>query len=188
MTPAIADPTRLLTVEEYVALPDDGPPTELVRGRVVEMTPPTIYHGYVCGNVLGIVRAFVRANKLGRAMSNDTGVITHRDPDTLRGADVMYYSYARLPAGSLANVKYPPIAPDLIFEVVSPSDRWSQVLAKMTEYLTAGVTAVCVVNPRDQTAVVYRDNQNPEPVAADAELTLPDVLPGFRVPLREFFE
>jgi len=71
---------------------------------------------------------------------------------------------------------------------VSASDRWSQVLAKMTEYLTAGVTAVCVVNPRDQTAVVYRDSQNPEPVAADAELTLPDVLPGFRVALREFFE
>ena len=75
-----------------------------------------------------------------------------------------------------------------MFEVVSPSDRWSEVLGKVTEYLTAGVTTVCVVNPRDRTAMVYRDNQDPEPVAADAELTFPDVLPGFRVPLRRFFE
>ena len=187
MTPAIADPTRLLTVEEYVALPDDGPPTELVRGRVVEGQFTYLYDGFVCSNIIGAVGSHVDSHRLGRTCVN-VGVITERNPDTLRGADVCFYSYARLPAGPFPHDEYAPTAPDLIFEVVSASDRWSQVLAKMTEYLTAGVTAVCVVNPRDQTAVVYRDNQNPEPVAADAELTLPDVLPGFRVPLREFFE
>ena len=78
--------------------------------------------------------------------------------------------------------------PDLVFEVRSPSDRRSKVLGKVTEYLTAGVTAVCVVNPEAGTAIVYRDNQDPESFPADGELLLPDVLPGFRVPLRQFFE
>ena len=50
----------------------------------------------------------------------------------------------------------------------------------MTEYLTAEVTAVCVLNPKAGTAIVYRDSRDPEPFAADAEPVLPDVLPGCR--------
>lgn len=187
MTPATAPP-KLLTVEEYLRLPDDGRRTELVRGRIVEVTPPSIFHGYVCSRIIELVGPFVRGNNLGRMMSNDSGVVTGRNPDTLRGADVMYYSFTRLPPGPLPDEGYGDMAPDLVFEVLSATDRWSMVLAKVTEYLGVGVTVVCVVNPQDRTAIVYRDNQNPEPVAADAELTLPDVLPGFRVPLRQFFE
>lgn len=78
--------------------------------------------------------------------------------------------------------------PELVFEVMSPSDRWPTVLGNVKEYLDVGVRAVCVVIPRDRTAVVYRDDPKPESFAADAELTLPDVLPGFRMPLRQFFE
>jgi Uma2 family endonuclease len=183
-----ANPPRLLTIEEYVRLPDDGRKTELVRGRIVEVPPTYPFHGYVCGRIYKTVELFVDAGQLGRVMINDSGVVTERDPDTLRGADVCYYSYKRLPAGPLPRGSYFTVLPELIFEVRSPSDRRSRVFAKVTEYLTAGVTAVCVVNPEAGTAIVYRDNQDPESFAADAELSLPDVLPGFRVPLRQFFE
>jgi Uma2 family endonuclease len=158
-TAVTANPPRLLTIEEYVRLPDDGRKTELVRGRIVEVPPTYPFHGYVCSKIDRILGGFVDTQKLGRVMTNDSGVVTERDPDTLRGADVCYYSYRR-----------------------------SRVFAKVTEYLTAGVTAVCVVNPESGTAIVYRDNQDPESFAADVELSLPDVLPGFRVPLRQFFE
>lgn len=178
---------HLLTIEEYVRLPDDGRKTELVRGRIVELaiTYPSI--GYVCSQIGYLISTFVNNKKLGRMIGNGSGIITERDPDTLRGADVCYYSYARLP-GPLPRSGYLAVMPDLVFEVRSPSDRRSKVLGKVTEYLTAGVIAVCVINPETGTAIVYRDNQDPEPFAADAELTLPDVLPGFRVPLRQFFE
>jgi len=188
MTPATADPPRLLTAEEYGRLPDDGRKTELIRGRVVEMPQPYPYHGFVCMNVGRIVDAFVRAQKRGRVMSNDSGVITERGPDTVRGADICFYSFERIPPGPFPKDSYLTVMPDLVFEVRSPSDRRSKVLGKVTEYLTAGVIAFCVVNPETGTAIVYRDNQDPEAFAADAELTLPDILPGFRVPLRQFFE
>lgn len=188
MTPATAPPPKLLTIEEYLRLPDDGRKTELVRGRVVEVPPTYPFHGYVCGKVYKYVERFVEAGNLGRVMPNDTGVVTERDPDTVRGADVCFYSYARLPQGPIPRNAYLAAIPDLVFEVRLPSDRRSRVFAKVTEYLTAGVTAVCVVNPEAGTAIVYRDDQDPEPFAADAELVLPDVLPGFRVPLRQFFE
>lgn len=183
-----AAPPKLLTIDEYLRLPDDGRSTELVRGRVIEVPPTYPFHGYVCVKIVRAIADFVETHKLGRVMSNDSGVVTERDPDTLRGADVCFYSFARLPPGPFPRSSYLTVMPELVVEVRSPSDRRSQVLAKVTEYLTAGVTAVCVVNPEAGTAMVYRDNQDPEPFAADAHLTLADVLPGFRAPLRPFFE
>ena len=188
MTPATAPPPKLLTIEEYLRLPDDGRKTELVRGRVVEVPPTYPFHGYVCSKISRIVGNFVEAEKLGRVMSNDSGVVTERDPDTLRGADVCYYSFNRLPPGPIPEEEYFSVVPELVFEVMSPSDRWPKVMKKVTEYLEVGVSVVCVMIPRDRTAVVYRDDPKPETFAADAELVLPDVLPGFRVPLRQFFE
>lgn len=102
----IATLQKLLTVDEYSRLPDDGRKTELVRGRIVEVPPTYPYHGYVCGNVFRYVDQFVRERALGRVITNDTGVITERDPDTLRGADVAYYSYERLPRGPLPRDTY----------------------------------------------------------------------------------
>jgi Uma2 family endonuclease len=152
-----AAPPKLLTIAEYLRLPDDGRKTELVRGRVIEVTPASIFHGYVCSQLARHVGNFVVTNSLGRVMSNDSGVVTERDPDTLRGADVMFFSYARLPPGPMPEEGYAEKSPDLVFEVVSPSERWSEVLGKVREYLVAGVAAVCVVNPRDRTGMVYRE-------------------------------
>ena len=185
---AITTPPKLLTIDEYVRTTENGKPSELVRGRIVDVPPTSSHHGFFCGNVLGIIRDFVLANRLGRVLGNDPGVITERDPDTVRGADVALYSFTRVPPGPMPNVVYFEPMPELVFEILSPSERWSRVLAKVTEYLTAGVTVVCVVNPRDRTATVYRDQQDPESFPADSELTIPDVLPGFQVNLRRFFE
>jgi Uma2 family endonuclease len=185
---ATVTPPQLLTAEEYARLPDDGRCTELVRGRVVEVPNPSIRHGYVCVNVGAEVRDFVRANKLGRVFGNDAGVVTDRGPDTVRGPDVMFYSFHRLPQGPLPETGYADIAPELVFEVLSPSDRWSRVSGKITEYLTAGVTAVCVVDPQHHTATVYRDDRPPQPFDATATLTFPDLLPGFAVPVGRLFE
>src|SRR5438105_2756580 len=99
MATAEAPTERLLTAEDYLLLPDSGLPNELVRGRIVTMNPPTPFHGYVCANTAGILREFVQPRDLGRVMTNDSGVVTERGPDTVRGADVAFYSYQRLPKG-----------------------------------------------------------------------------------------
>ena len=54
MTPVVGTPVSgdvLLTAEEYEKLPDSGLPTELVRGRVIEMSRPTLRHGEICSKV-----------------------------------------------------------------------------------------------------------------------------------------
>ena len=187
---ALLIPPATIRLAEYERNGLNETPSELVRGRIVGMNPPTPYHGWVCGNVIGILRDFARANKLGRVMGNDSGIITESEPDTLRGADVAFYSFKRLPSGPFSRDEYLAVVPEFIVEVLSPSDRWSRVFAKVTEYLNAGVTAVCVLdpNPASACATVYRDDRSPETFAADAELIVPDVLPGFRVRVGEFWE
>jgi Uma2 family endonuclease len=176
----------LYTAEQYAVLPDDGKLTELVRGRIVEMPSPTPSHGYICLNIGAILREFVRTHELGRVVSNDSGVKTEQGPDTVRGPDVAFYSYARVPQGPLPSGYWP--APELVFEVKSPSDRWPAITTKAGEYLNAEVIVVCVVDAVTQSVVVYLNNEAPRRHTFEEDLQLPEVLPGFAIPVRRFFE
>src|SRR5262245_45142492 len=90
----------LLTAEEYGRLPDNGRPTELVRGRILEMKCPCPRHGQICSKVDCMVGNFVDEHDLGH-VTNISGVVTERDPDTVRGADIAFYSYSRMPSGPI---------------------------------------------------------------------------------------
>jgi Uma2 family endonuclease len=177
----------LLTAEEYRLLPDNGQRTELVQGRIVPMNMPAPRHGQICSKIDRIVGNYADEHDLGHVVTNDSGVVTRRAPDSVRGADVAFYSYARVPRGPLPE-GYLPVAPELAFEVKSPGDAWTEILTKVTEYLLAGVLVVCVLDPQTQTAHVYSADQAPRVFSADEDLVLPEVLGDFRVPVRRFFE
>ncbi len=177
----------LMTAEEYYELPDNGQPTELVRGRIVTLNMPTPRHGEICAKVIRILGRFLDDHDIGRLVSNDYGVITERGPDTVRGGDVEFYSYNRVPRGPLPR-GYLPVVPELVFEVRSPGDRWSHILTKVGEYLEAGIILVCVLDEQTETARVYRQEEPDQILTAEQELALSEVLPEFRVPVRRFFE
>ena len=80
-----------------------------------------------------------------------------------------------------------PLAPDLAVEVLSPSDRIADALAKIAMYLDAGVRLVWLVDPADQTVTIFRPETTPSKLAADDTLDGGDVLPDFRVPVVEIF-
>jgi Uma2 family endonuclease len=184
---ATAETTRLLTAEEFAKRPDPGYPEELVRGRVVAMSVPDRKHGYVCGRADRIFGNFVDERGLGRVLSNDSGVITERGPDTVRGADVCYYSYARLPKGPLPT-GYGPEVPELVVEIRSSSDRWREIHRNVSEYFEAGVIVVIVLDPEQSKAHIYRADEPPIMLEGEDELELPRILDGLRVPVRRFFE
>lgn len=122
----------LLTAADYARLPDKGRPTELVRGRIVTMNPPVPRHGQICGKVDRIVGEFTEEHDLGHCLTNDSGVLTRNNPDTVRGADIAFYSYTKVPKGPLPR-GYLPVPPDLIFEVRSEDDRWKKILTKVAD-------------------------------------------------------
>ena len=176
-----------MTAEEYTLLPDNGQPTELVRGKVVTLNMPRPRHGQICANVVYLLKRHLEDHPLGHLVCNDTGVRTERGPDTVRGADIAFFSYARVPAGSLPTRGYLPAPPEVVFAVRSPFDRWPVILTKVAEYLNAGVGVVCVLDDAGESAHVYTDEEPVRVLTADQMLTLPGVLPEFLVQVRRFF-
>jgi Uma2 family endonuclease len=187
MSTASVTTPALLTAEEFAQRADPGYPEELVRGRILPMPMPKPRHGEICNRVGRILGDCVEDRDLGRVLSNDTGVITERGPDTVRGADISYYSFARVPKGPLPD-RYLDTPPDLVVEVLSPSDRWPKVLAKVAEYLDAGTTVVLVLDDQRRLAHLYRADGTTRLLGADEELTIPDLLGDFHVTVGQFFE
>jgi Uma2 family endonuclease len=187
MSTASAAAPTLMTAAEFARRHDPGYPEELVRGRIVPMSLPTRRHGQICAQTVYLYRRFLDDHDLGQVVSNDSGVITERGPDTVRGADVAFYSYNRISRGPLP-ADYGEVAPELVVEVRSPSDRWPKILTKVAEYLNAGVLAVVVLDDDSRTALLCLADQAPRRLGPDDVLELPEILPGFAVPVRRFFE
>ncbi|MBX3437405.1 MAG: Uma2 family endonuclease [Planctomycetaceae bacterium] len=179
--------TRLITAEEYARMPEPGVSTELVRGEIVERNVPKPRHGEICSNASWLLKSFVKEQDLGRVACNDAGIVTERDPDSVRGGDVWFVSYQKIPKGPLPQ-KYLEVPPDIVIEVKSVFDRWSELLAKVAEYLRCGVAVVCVLDPETETVRLYYADKPEVIVEGKQQVTFPEQLPGFSVEAKAFFE
>jgi Uma2 family endonuclease len=158
---------------------------ELVRGEIIEMPRADQAHGCVCGNAYFVISAWARQTKLGLATANDSGVLTERDPDTVRGADVCYFSMERIPGGRFDRRKID-LIPNVCVEVLSHFDRWREVHHKIDEYLERGVNEVWIVDPKKRQVHVFRTEEAPVTLSEGSDLTT-DQLPGFTCPVSELF-
>ena len=186
-TPAPAPGPTLITEEEFLEKYAHRY-ADHVDGQLVEFGMPNQRHGEVCSEAHYILTHFVKERQLGRTFSNDAHIRISQNPDKVRGPDISYFSFTRMPPGP-APTGPSGIIPELcvVVEVRSPSNTWSDIFIKVGEYIGVGVNAVLVLDPDTQSASVYRENGDQQIFRIDDELTLPDVLPGFAVPVRRFF-
>lgn len=169
---------KLISAEEFLRTPDpgDGSKRELVRGEIVMMSPAGGRHGVCCTKIVRRVGFFVDTHELGHLMSNDTGFVAERGPDTVRAPDIAFWSRQRL---GLVPVGIIEIPPDLGIEVVSPSDTPSQMRQWVRELLEAGVRLVWVIDPESRTLTIHRMGQPARELAETETVSGDDVLPGF---------
>jgi Uma2 family endonuclease len=173
---------------EFIRRFGDQSDVELVQGQLVRLPMPGTEHGEIALRVGALLLSHVSKHKLGRVASNDPFIRVHRAPDTYRGADVCYISYKRLPK-RVPTPKGPlEVAPDLVVEIRSPSDRLASLLKKAEEYLAAGVKAVIIVDAKAESIGVFRNDELPQRFHNGDTVTLSDVLPGFAAPVKAFFE
>jgi Uma2 family endonuclease len=177
---------KLITAEEFARMPDppDGSRQELVKGVIITMPPPGRRHGVCCLKIGRRIGAYVDENQLGTAASNDTGFLMERDPDTVRGPDISFWSRAKLPEVPEGYIE---VVPDLVVEVVSPSDHYARVQRKVNHYLEKGVRLIWVVDPEDRSVAVFRENVKTKILSENEVLSGEDVLPGFTCPVAELF-
>lgn len=167
----------LMTADDLLALNLQDKRTELVRGQLVVREPAGFRHGVVAMELAAQLAGFAKAHALGVVVAAETGFKLSSNPDTVRAPDVGFISAARVPSPLPRG--YANIAPDLAVEVLSPDDRAGEVLAKVSDWLSAGSRLVWVIDPDRRLARVYRADGSESLVFADASLDGEDVLPGF---------
>ncbi len=177
----------LMTAEDFALLPspEDGTQQELVQGVLITMPPPSFYHGQVCSKFDRKLGGFIDDHRLGWITSNDSGVILAHRPDTVRGPDIAFWSRERMPEPPRKG--YAEIAPDLVVEVMSPSDVFTQLLRKVQQYLRAGTREVWIAVPEDRSVAVCRPGQEQVILSNGETLTGGDVLPGFSCLVADLF-
>ena len=175
------------TAEELLRMPDDGFRYELVRGELIKMSPAGNKHGRFAANVTTSLGPHVKANKLGAVYAAETGFWLASEPDTVRAPDVAFVSQKRL--DEVGDVDgFWPGAPDLVVEVISPSDTYTEVEEKVFAWLGAGARMVVVVNPRKRAATVYRSLTDIRVLTEDDTLNGSDVVPGWTMAVKNIFD
>lgn len=176
----------LMTAEELLDLPEDHQRHELVLGALRTMAPAGFEQGRVAMRIGARLDAFVEAHGLGVVLGAETGFTLARGPDTVRAPDAAFVRSDRVPPRG-ARRGFAELVPDLVVEVVSPSDRMSEVTEKALVWVEAGVRLVWVVDPSLRTVTGYRPGTAVSVLRGSSVLDGEDVLPGFRLALAEVF-
>lgn len=174
-----------ITVDQFEAIYGDER-VELIDGVVVPMPPASDWPTSVTATITILLGMHVRPRKLGRVYSAEAGFVIFPNRETVRVPDVAFVRTERMPQGE-ARWHFPRLAPDLAVEVLSPTDRTHDILAKVAMYQEAGVPLVWVVDPQAQTVTVSALGQKPVVLTATDTLDGGEVLPEFRVAVVELF-
>ena len=186
MTTATATRTarELLTADDLLRLSSNGVRGELVRGALSETMPARHGHGKIVARLVMRLGAFIEPRRLGTLTASDSGVWLERDPDTVREPDIAFFSAAKISLD--ADIPgYAELAPYLVVEIVSPTDRLTEVKALM--WLRYGVRLVWVVRPEERLIDVHRNGHPVAALGASESLDGLDIPPGFSCAVREVF-
>lgn len=179
----MATVAQTITAHQFFEMPGHEH-FDLVDGELVPMSPPGFDHGCIVSDIAAILREFVRTRKLG-LVAVEAGFVVARDPDTVRSPDVAFVRGERIPPGGVR--AFFDGAPDLAVEVISPTDRASEVLAKADDWLRFGSAAVWVVDPETKTVTVYSHRPQTLFLSTSDTLVCEELLPGFSLPVAQVF-
>ncbi len=176
-----------LSAKVFEKLAADLGPAELERGEVIALSPGGMFHSGLSARVSGLLYQWSQKYRTGQVFTNEAGVVTQRKPDTVRGIDVAYYSFDRLPADETP-YGFTDIPPNLAVEIVGKGQGWNKMLEKAGEYLRMGVDLVWIIDPKKRRVCILRSEQEPETLDESGVLADPHVLPRFRCRIADLLQ
>lgn len=172
------------TVEDLVRLNAQGAMYELIDATLVEKAMG--WRESLIAMVLGrFFSEIVAKHNLGLVSGPDGFMRILRTQ--VRGPDVAFVSWERLPEGRVPDAPVPEIVPDIAVEVLSEGNTYAEMSRKRREYFHAGVRQVWMVDLNERTVAVYTDIMKYEMFDENAQLSGGDILPGLVIPLSEVF-
>lgn len=175
---------KIWTDDDLESLPRDGHKYELLDGRLI-MSPVHANHGTICACLCSLLFDFARRHRLGEVYDSSTGF--RLSEELLLSPDVSFVSKARLKKILVAPDKFLYGAPDLVVEVLSPSDRMVQINRKLDHYFEHGTRLVWLVNWKIEQVHIYTPDSIEALTRPHDVLSGGAVIPGFKCRLSRIF-
>ncbi|MBZ0320958.1 MAG: Uma2 family endonuclease [Anaerolineae bacterium] len=185
-----------MSLDEFLEL-NAQQPFELINGERIPLMPTVYGHSEVIQIVFIALYMFIQARKLGKVEIETTFIVRDQDEaNWVKGSrvpDIMVYAGDQIEQFKATHPDYRerpiPYVPDLVIEVVSPTDKIVELDTKIEAYLADGVRLIWVIYPHSRKAIIYApDAEQPRHLNINGILDGEDVLPGFQLPVAKIFE
>lgn len=173
-----------LTTEDLIQLQRQHPNyrMELHNGEIIVMSPSGYESDEIAANAITALNNWVKPRKLGRVAASSAGFkLPNSD---VKSPDASFVLAERLRHSPRS---FAELAPDLMVEVKSPTDDIDILITKIQTFLQLGTTIGILINPDDRTVTLYRNSQDPTTLTNNDILTIPDLLPGWQVPISDLW-
>jgi len=180
--------TKLMTAEDLWMMPEaPGKQFELVNGELVEMPTASLYHNLIVSLIGRLIESFAADRDLGFTFVDGVSFVLRRNPDDVRGPDVSFLVKDRVTSLEML-LKPWEGAPDLAVEIISPSDRATDIHDKIKAYQAAGTRLTWIVWPDTRSVTSYDARGTISELQSGDVLDGGEVLPGFAVNVARLFE
>ena len=174
-----------LTLEEFLTLPEKKPALEYEDGKVTQKVSPMGKHSRLQAGTVALFNRFAEPRKLALAFPE----LRTTFGGYSRVPDVSVYRWERIPvdeSGKVANDFREP--PDIAIEIVSPGQRVNPLVRRCLWYVEHGVGAALLIDPSDESALLFRRDRATAALQGDDRIDLTDILPGFQLTVQELFD
>jgi Uma2 family endonuclease len=176
-----------LTYAEYLALPEMKQRYSIIDGELQMAASPTPDHQTVVLALSSTLHLFVREHWLGRVFVVPLDIVIRRDPLRTRQPDLMFISNARRYFIGLQVIE---VGPDLVIEVLSPTNTRRELEAKLRDYHSVAVREAWVISPQARTLEVLQlapERLERSGLYGLGDLVVSQVLPELRLTVDEIF-
>ena len=150
---------KRLTFDAWLELPETKQRYEIVDGVLIMPPAPTPDHQWIMMELFAPLREFVNDRDLGVVLAAPVDLVIQREPLRTRQPDILYLSADRTGIrgrAELRTLRFLEIPPDLVAEVLSPSNTRRDIEDKLEDYRQIGVKECWLISPEAETIEVLR--------------------------------
>jgi Uma2 family endonuclease len=180
-------------LEEYARLYEQEGPFEIIDGERRPLMPPVVLHGLMIRALFRLLDAHCTTLSLGEVVTEMPYVLVY-DSNWVKGSrvpDLMFFAAARWQRYITETESFEGkpfvLVPDLVVEVVSPNDLYTEIQDKVDRYLNDEVRLIWVIDPQRKKVTVYESDRYIT-LGEEKMLTGGDVIPGLSIPLADLFK
>lgn len=153
----VQTPSKTITLEEFLKLPETKPASEFIDGQIIQKTMPQGKHSAVQGELTPAINSILRKQKIARAFPELRCVFGGQ----AIVPDIAVFTWDRIPRdanGKVANVFQ--AAPDWTIEILSPEQSQTKIIKKILHCLENGTQMGWIIDPDEETVFAYPSGQS----------------------------